>query len=108
MSLTQARCQDSVTWGAKVNFGGHEQFILCEFEKGTGAREIYPSLDPVNKVRSKNSKGFSGRKQVISTKKKVFTEIARDFPPEIANSSSFSGRKQVISKKIKVFIPKTS
>ena len=70
MSLTQARRQDSVTGGAKVNFGGHEQFILCEFEKGTGAREIYPSLDPVNKVRSKDSKGFSGRKQVISTTKK--------------------------------------
>ena len=63
----------------------------------------------MNKVRSKGSKGFSGRnrefkrfsgrKQVISEKKKVFMEIARDFPAEIANSSVFSGRKQVISKK---------
>ena len=26
-----------------------------------GAREIYPSLDQINKVRSKTSKGFSGR-----------------------------------------------
>ena len=65
---------------------------------GTGAREIYPNLDQVNKVRSKDSKGFSSRKQMIS-KKKVFTEIAKDFPLEIANSSSFSGRIQVISKK---------
>ena len=32
-------------------------------------------------------------------KKKVFSEIVKDFPPEIANSSSFSSRKQVISKK---------
>ena len=38
--------------------GGHEKFILCEFERGTGARKIHPSL---NKVRSKKSKGFSGR-----------------------------------------------
>ena len=37
------------------------------------------------------------------SKKKVFIEIARDFPAEIANSSSFSGRKHVVSKKKKVF-----
>ena len=41
--------------------GGHKKFILCEFERGTGAREIYPSPDQMNKVRSKNSKRFSGR-----------------------------------------------
>ena len=41
--------------------GGHEKFILCEFERGTGAREIYPSLDEINKVKSKKSKGFSCR-----------------------------------------------
>ena len=59
----QARRQNSVIGkgGAEINFGGHEKFILCEFERGTGAREIYPSLDQMNKVRSKNSKGFSGR-----------------------------------------------
>ena len=67
---TKARRQDSVTGGAETNFGGHEQFILCEFERGTGAREIYRSLDEVNKVRSKDLKGFSGRKQVISKQKK--------------------------------------
>ena len=50
----QARYQDSVT-------GGHEKFILCEFERGTGARKIYPSLDQMNKMRSKDSKGFSGQ-----------------------------------------------
>ena len=38
-----------------------EKFILCEVERGTGAREIHPSLDEMNKVRSKKSKGFSGR-----------------------------------------------
>ena len=67
----QARRQDSVTGGAEINFEGHMKFILCEFERGTGAREIYPSLDQMNKMRSKDSKGFScrNRKQVISKKK---------------------------------------
>ena len=68
--------------------GGYEKFILCEFERGTGAREIYPSLDQMNKVRNKDSKGFSGRNrkfkrflQVISKNKiKVFSKFARDFP----------------------------
>ena len=57
----------------------------------------------MNKVKTKNSKGFSGRKQVISKKRKknVVTEIQRDFAGEIRNSNSFSGRKQVISKKRK-------
>ena len=74
-----------------------------------GAREIYPSLDEINKVRSKKSKGFSCQNRKLKRffrqktgdlqKNKVFTEIAKDFPAEIANSSGFSGRKQVISKK---------
>ena len=34
---------------------------MCEVERGTGAREIHPSLDEMNKMRSKKSKGFSGR-----------------------------------------------
>ena len=38
-------------------------------------------------------------------KKKVFTEIRRDFPPKIGNSNSFSGRKQVVSKKKKKVFP---
>ena len=104
-AMDQARRQNSVTGGGGGgrNKGGTSS-LFCVNSRG--AREIYPSLDQVNKVRSKDSRGFSGQKQMIS-KKKVFTEIAGDFPPEIANSSSFSGRKQVISKK-KVFIPKTS
>ena len=101
--------------GAEINSGGAREVYLCEFERGTGSREIYPSLDQMNKVKTKiqrdfpaeirNSNVSSGRKQVISKeKKKVFTEILRDFPAEIRNSNGFSGRKQVISKK-KVFIP---
>ena len=30
----QARRQDSVTGGAKINFGGAREVYLCEFEKG--------------------------------------------------------------------------
>ena len=50
-----------MTGGGRNKFWGHEKFILCEFERGTGAREIYPSLDQINKVRSKDSKKFSCR-----------------------------------------------
>ena len=54
----------------------------------------------MNKVRSKESKGYSGRKQVISNKKKkVFSVFARDFSTEIRNSSGFSGRYRVFSEK---------
>ena len=69
-----------MTGGAEINFGGAREVYLCEFEKGTGAREIYPSQDQMNKVKTKDSKRFFGR---------------------IGNSSGFSGRKQVISKKRK-------
>ena len=44
----QARRQDSVTEGAEINFGGVREVYLCEFERGTGAREIYPNLDQMN------------------------------------------------------------
>ena len=63
----------------------------------------------MNKVKTKDSKRFSGRKREfkqffrpktgVLQKKKVITEIVRDFPAEIGNSSSFSVRKQVVSKK---------
>ena len=60
-----------MTGGAEINFGWAREVYLCEFERGTGAREIYPSLDQMNKVkiqRDKNketedSEGFSGRNQ---------------------------------------------
>ena len=52
-----------MTGGSEINFGGHENFILCEFERGKGAGEIYPGLVQIKMVRSKDSKGFSGRKR---------------------------------------------
>ena len=56
----QARRQDSVTGGAEINFGGGgTRSLFCVNSRG--AREIYPTLDQMNKVRRKNFKGFSGR-----------------------------------------------
>ena len=101
---------------------------MCEFERDLKAREIYPSLDQMNKVRSKDSKGFFGRNRKfkrffagdlqkqkrsspnlqgifrpktgdLQKKEKVFSKFARDFSAEIRNSSGFSGRKWVISEK---------
>ena len=57
----QARRQDSVTGGAAINIGGAREIYVGEFERGTGAREIYPSLDQMNKVKTKNLERFSGR-----------------------------------------------
>ena len=44
----QAQFQDSVTGVAEINSGGAREVYLGEFERGTGAREIYPSLDQMN------------------------------------------------------------
>ena len=52
-----------MTTGAEINFGGAREVYLCEFERGTGARQICPSLDQMNKVKTRNSEGFSGRNQ---------------------------------------------
>ena len=59
----QARRQDSVTGGAEINFWGAREVYLREFERGTGAREIYFSLVQMNKVKIKNLEGFSCRNQ---------------------------------------------
>ena len=48
-----------------------------------------------------NSNGFSVQKQMISKKKKVFTEIETNISAKIGNSNGFSAQKQVISKKKK-------
>ena len=50
-----------MTGGAEINFGGAREVYLVEFERGTGAREIYSSVDQMNKMKTKDSKGFSGR-----------------------------------------------
>ena len=72
-----------MTSGAEINFGGHEKFILCEFEKGTGAREIYPTLDQMNKVRRKNFKGFSGRNRNF---KRIFRPKTGDLQKKKSSS----------------------
>ena len=40
--------QDSVTGRAEIKFKGARKVYLCEFERGTGAREIYSSEDQTN------------------------------------------------------------
>ena len=85
--LTQARRQDSVTGRVEIKFGGLEKYVLCEFERGTGAQEIYPSLDQINKVKRKDSKGFSAQNR----------KFKRFFRPKTGDL-----------KKKKIFIPKPS
>ena len=60
--IMHARRQNSVTGGgeAEINFGGHQKFFYVNLR---GAREIYPSLDQMNKVKTKTSEGFFGRNQ---------------------------------------------
>ena len=83
MVASQARRQDSVTGGVEINFGGHKKFI---YVNSRGAREIYPSLDQMNKVKTKDLKGFSGRNR----------KFKRFFRPKTGD----------LQKK-RVFIPKT-
>ena len=49
----QARRQDSVTGGSRNKFWGAREVYLCEFERGTGAREIYFRVNQTNKVKTK-------------------------------------------------------
>ena len=52
-------------------------------------------------VKFGNSNVFSAEKQVVSKKKKVFTEIEADFLVKFGNSNVFSAQNQVVSKKNK-------
>ena len=47
------------------NFGGAREVYLCEFERGTGAREFIPSRDQMNKMKTKDPKGFSGQNREL-------------------------------------------
>ena len=83
----QARRQDSVTGGAEINFGGAREVYLCEFERGTGAREINPILDQMNKVKTKDSKGFSGQNRKF---KRFFRPKTGDLQKKKRSSSQKS------------------
>ena len=53
----QYRRQDSVTGGGGTNkFGGSREVCSCEFERGTGAREICCSVDQTNNVKTKRKR----------------------------------------------------
>ena len=75
-----------IAWlgGAEIKLGGLEKFIYVNSRGAWGHEKFIPVW----------IKGTRWR-----PKKKIFTEILRDFLAEIRNSNSFSGRKQVISKK---------
>ena len=76
---------------------------MCEFERGTGAREIYPTLYQRNKVRSKNCKGFSGRNRKL---KRFFRTKTGDLQKKglHCNFKGFSGRYRKFKR---FFRPKT-
>ena len=118
VSSPQARRQHSVTGGGINKFWGAREVYFVWIREGyRGTRNL--SQSGWNKQGEKQTvtEIFLPKLQIQAvfpaenrwspkkTKKKVFTEIVRDFTAEIANSSGFSGRKQVISKK-KVFIHK--
>ena len=42
-----------MTGGAEINFVGAQEVYLCEFERGTGAREIHSSVNQTKKVKTK-------------------------------------------------------
>ena len=44
-----------MTGGAEINFGGAREVHSSEFKRGTGAREIYSSLDQNDEVKTKDS-----------------------------------------------------
>ena len=48
--------------GAEINFGGAREVYLYEFEGGTGAREVYLSVDQTKKVKKGQKKRSSVKK----------------------------------------------
>ena len=44
--------------GAEINCGEVREFFLHEFEWGTGAREIYLSVDQTNKMKTNKKTGL--------------------------------------------------
>ena len=57
-----------MTGKAEINFGG--------------ARELYPSLDQMNKVKTKDSKRFSGRNREFKQFFRPISGIQAVFPAE--------------------------
>ena len=78
--------------------GEHEKFILGEFERGTGAREIYPCLDQRHKVRCKNIKEFSGRNRNFKWffRSKTGNLQKKGLPPKNVTKTGVSPQKTLI------------
>ena len=67
--------------GAEINFGRAGEVYLCEFERGTGAREIYSSVDQTNKVKTKK-KVFSSKISTNSGNRLKILAIFHEFLSE--------------------------
>ena len=93
--VKQARRQDSVTGGgSRDKFWGAREVYVCDFESGTGAREIYSSVNQTNKVKTKK-KVFSSNISTNSSYRRRILAIFHEF---------FSDDQK--KKKEKVFVPK--
>ena len=61
-NASQARRQDSVAGGGgEINCGEVREVFLHEFEWGTGAREIYLSVDQTNKMKTNKKQVFRAK-----------------------------------------------
>ena len=90
LCLQQARRQDSVTGGAEIKFGGAREVYFVWIRKGHGGtRNLSLSGSKEQGVVRKFKGIFRPKTGDHQKKKKVFAEISRDLPAQIANSSGF-------------------
>ena len=83
--------------------GGYEKFVLCEFERGTGARRNLSQSGSDEQGEKQRFKGIFRPKSEIQA---VFTgDLQKQNKGLLQICKGFSGRKQVISKKKKRFSP---
>ena len=80
----QAQRQDSGTGGGRNKFWGAWEVHLCEFGRGTGAREIYPSLDQTNKVKTKKKRSSLKFRGIFRPKSEIqtFFPAKNSWPPK--------------------------
>ena len=101
MKCNQARSQDLEKGGGgffervrKVQTTLTRIFIVLESE----SHGLSENSDGISR-KARKFKRLSAQKQVVSKKKKVFTEIETDFPAKIGHLNVFLAQKQVVYKK---------
>ena len=103
IAALQARRQDSVTRGAEINFRGAREVYLCEFEKGTRAREICYRVDQTNKVKTKK-KVFCSKIFTNSGYRLKILSIFHEFLSEDQKKRSSSQNFYEISQKLRKYV----